>query len=297
MKKTIIALFVLTLLVVFTGCGRAKPEQPVSSKEETRPIQTTYESDGSEKIVSITDFMDMMMCDRGKWTCPAQYDDYALEFSTKYGRNLVNMSDRNMYANTSDNLLAEIGSVSFNEEQKLYCVKLLPYDKPLEYAELHVEVSSIGQGVVRAENIYDSFHSVEYCFVADSGELMSGQIVSSGTFPIPAETDNGNEIIGVESQVWVLRDPDLLEDYKPLLSLDSAGYFSFKENLYAGMGHYYGVYTENENTIECAVYSIDFSGFAGDDVYTIVFEKTSPTTLTLKTELCYSVNGAVFKLQ
>ncbi|MCQ2530059.1 MAG: hypothetical protein MJ086_02230 [Lachnospiraceae bacterium] len=309
MKKIVVAFVVFAMLVVFTGCGGSKPEQPVASGEvgsgkiepqtttaqQTEP-ESSYQPDGTEKTVSITDFMNLMMCDEGKWECPAQYNDYGLEFSTKYGRYLVNMSNRDMDKETTDNLIAEIGSVTFNAEQKMYCVSLLQYDKPLEYSELHIDTSVIGEGFIHAENIYDKFRSVEYIFVADAGDFINGQISASGTVPNSTSNTDGSGIVGVESQTWVLKDDELVNDYKPLISLDSAGYFSFKENLYSGMGHMYGAYTESDKTIECTVYSIDYVGYAGDDVYSLTFEKTSPTTLTLKTDICYSKNGSVFEL-
>ncbi|MCQ2512342.1 MAG: hypothetical protein MJ092_03030 [Lachnospiraceae bacterium] len=309
MKKTLVAVLVLAMLVVFTGCGGSKPEQPVSSGEtgsgniesQTTGKQTTepkssYQPDGTEKNVSIADFMDLMMCDKGMWKCPAQYHDFGLEFSSQNGRYLVNMSNRDTKKGATDNLIAEIGSVTFNAEQKMYCVLLLQYDQPIEYSVLHIDTSAIGKGFIYGENIYDNFRSVEYTFVPEAGDLSNGRVSSSGTVPNSSIDNNGNEIVGVESQTWVLKDDELINDYKPLISLDSAGYFSFKENLYSGMGHMYGVYTESDKTVECTVYSIDYVGYAGDDVYSIIFEKTSPTTLTLKTDICYSKSGAVFEL-
>ncbi len=287
MKKALVTVLILALLVVFTGCGGPKPEQPVSSGSSAsghvEPAPTTVKPTepnpavnpaGNDEIVSITDFMNLMMSDLGKWECPAQYNDYFLEFSYSTGRPLVDMSKRNMDDDKTTHLLAEIGSVTYNKEQSLYTAKLLDYDVPLAYKELHVEVSAIGEGFIHAENIYDDNRTVEYIFSADS-----------------------NEIIGVESDVWVMKDEDLIDDYKPTLSLDSAGYFSFRENLYSGMGHIWGVYEESDTQIACTVYSIDYAGYAGDNVYYIVFEKTSPTTLTLQTEICYSHVGSVFELQ
>lgn len=301
MKKTFVALLIFAMVAVFAGCGGLKPEQPVASGSGQQVPAVTQKQTGSEpgKMVSIKDFMDLMMSDLGKWSCPAQSYDFVLEFSATTGRNLVCMSKENMNLKTSDYLIAEIGSVTYNNEQKMYTVQLLQYDAPIENEVLHVDVSDIGKGLVDAENIYDNFKMVEYAFVAESGDFINGLISASGNFPTPEGTGQ-SDIIGVESESWIFRDDagwGIQDAYKPVLSLDSAGYFSFKENLMAGMGHYYGVYTDTGSTIECTVYSIDFEGYAGDSVYEIVFEKTSPTTLTLQTDLCMSVVGTIFDLQ
>ncbi len=79
------------------------------------------------------------------------------------------------------------------------------------------------------------------------------------------------------------------EPYLPSLLLNPDGTFVLTENLFAGMGHYYGTYTIDDYTLDLKVDSTDFSGFAGDDVKEIRFEALSPDVLQLMTDLCGSV--------
>ena len=79
------------------------------------------------------------------------------------------------------------------------------------------------------------------------------------------------------------------EPYLPSLLLNPDGTFVLTENLFAGMGHYSGTYTIDDYVLDLHVDSIDFSGFAGDDVKEIRFEALSQDVLQLMTDLCGSV--------
>lgn len=81
--------------------------------------------------------------------------------------------------------------------------------------------------------------------------------------------------------------------HTPRLILDDDGKASLRENLFQGMGHYYGKWERAENTITLTVTGIDFAGFAGDDAKKIVFEETD-AGLVLRTDLCFSSSGDVF---
>ncbi|MBR2677266.1 MAG: hypothetical protein IKE28_10195 [Solobacterium sp.] len=79
------------------------------------------------------------------------------------------------------------------------------------------------------------------------------------------------------------------EPYLPSLLLNPDGTFVLTENLFAGMGHYSGTYTIDDYILDLHVDSVDFSGFAGDDVKEIRFEALSQDVLQLMTDLCGSV--------
>ncbi|MBQ3074884.1 MAG: hypothetical protein IJC26_02345 [Clostridia bacterium] len=84
------------------------------------------------------------------------------------------------------------------------------------------------------------------------------------------------------------------DPYVPNLTLREDGSFVLVENLAAGMGTYQGSYTMADNQLILSVASINFSGFAGDGVSTIVFTVNSQNSLTLQTTLCLSMSGDVF---
>ena len=105
----------------------------------------------------------------------------------------------------------------------------------------------------------------------------------------PAETPENAEARVYESTSDSFRDP-----YVPSLSLFSDGTFALTENLYDGMGHYYGTYAFDSGFLTLTVTEIDFKGFAGDDVREIHFE-IMQDGFKLKDDLCGSVKGDIFR--
>ena len=79
------------------------------------------------------------------------------------------------------------------------------------------------------------------------------------------------------------------EPYLPELVLNPDGTFVLTENLFEGMGHYSGTYTAEDYNLTLHVSSVDFSGFAGDDVKEIRFEALSEDVLQLMDDLCGSI--------
>lgn len=73
--------------------------------------------------------------------------------------------------------------------------------------------------------------------------------------------------------------------------------FTFTENLFAGMGNFYGWYEETSNGYICHVEDAsEIQGFMGADVKVIEFEKKDSNTLILKTDICMSMAGDKFIL-
>ena len=86
-------------------------------------------------------------------------------------------------------------------------------------------------------------------------------------------------------------------DYYPFIQLDDQGYFTFIENVYAGMAQISGTYENTGNGIVCTVTdNHEMMGFAGQDVTKIEFEFYGDN-LILHTDICMSVEGSIFKLK
>lgn len=89
---------------------------------------------------------------------------------------------------------------------------------------------------------------------------------------------------------------ELNEEYRPYVVLNADGTFVLGENLYVGMGEYTGSYSQVNGVITLTVKSINFSGFAGDNLKIIEFSIESETVLYLQTDICYSHAGYVFMM-
>ena len=85
------------------------------------------------------------------------------------------------------------------------------------------------------------------------------------------------------------------EPYLPTLTLDEKGSFVLVENLGVGMGQYEGSYSMSGNELVLKVEKINFASFAGDSVTEIRFTVNGDGSLTLKTDLCLSFAGDVFR--
>ena len=88
--------------------------------------------------------------------------------------------------------------------------------------------------------------------------------------------------------------------YLPMIEFYSADRdsFVFTENLFSQMGEIYGWFEETGNSYICHVEDAHMlEGFAGSDVIEIEFEKKDSNTLILKTDICLSQSGDVFKLE
>ncbi|MBQ6334934.1 MAG: Ig-like domain-containing protein [Erysipelotrichaceae bacterium] len=90
---------------------------------------------------------------------------------------------------------------------------------------------------------------------------------------------------------------DVQKAYQPSIYLDGAGFFTFTENVYAGMARYKGYYDKKDGKVICTVTDAsEMKGFAGEGVTEIVFKIVDEKTLKLKTDLCMSTNGTLFYL-
>ena len=94
---------------------------------------------------------------------------------------------------------------------------------------------------------------------------------------------------------YISTDNAVEDKLKPAIAFNSDQTFSMKENFLAGMGTYTGVYVFDSNQWICKVESTNFSGVMGDDVKLITFGKYSEDEIMLRTKLCMSQNGQLFK--
>ena len=94
---------------------------------------------------------------------------------------------------------------------------------------------------------------------------------------------------------------DMCDDqYLPMIEFYSADRdsFVFTENLFSQMGEIYGWFEETDKGYICHVEDAHMlQGFAGADVTKIEFEKKDSNTLILKTDICLSRAGDLFKLE
>ena len=90
---------------------------------------------------------------------------------------------------------------------------------------------------------------------------------------------------------------DVSFDYMPTIEFDSAGMFTFTENVYYGMFTITGGWSFTDIGYECIVdiNNID-SNTAGCDVKKIYFDKVDDKTIVLKTDICMSTSGEKFYL-
>ena len=93
---------------------------------------------------------------------------------------------------------------------------------------------------------------------------------------------------------WKANFSDIMDVVQPSVTFDS-GFFTFTENVYAGMGQYKGIYDIKNGKYVCTVDdATTMQGFAGDDVKQIVFTIVDNKTLRLETDLCMSRIGTLF---
>ena len=89
---------------------------------------------------------------------------------------------------------------------------------------------------------------------------------------------------------------DVAEQYLPSITIATDYSFKLIENCYAGMGQYQGYCQKTDDGWACDVTDASkMQGFKGDDVKLIKFIEGKDGSLILKTELCMSREGDVFK--
>ncbi len=120
----------------------------------------------------------------------------------------------------------------------------------------------------------------------------------------PAETETAGSLkpeqeVGEVTSIrrYVSSSDMFSEPYLPELVLNPDGTFILTENLFEGMGHYSGTYTAEDYNLTLHVSSVDFSGFAGDDVKEIRFEALSEDALELMNDLCGSMKSDMWYLR
>ncbi len=132
----------------------------------------------------------------------------------------------------------------------------------------------------------------------DLGNSVEGDVFSvSGTIPEALQGPMGDNL-GDKGSSWRnVMYPDLNELYMPGVVFDTAGMFTFTENVYAGMAKIIGWYEKKSDGYVCHVDDdSQMQGFAGYGTKIIEFEKKDENTLILKTDLCMSRAGDEFEL-
>jgi len=78
---------------------------------------------------------------------------------------------------------------------------------------------------------------------------------------------------------YIAQDPDLEVQYRPVLTLAQNGTFVLTVNLFSAMGEITGTYTTNGVELQLQVETLNYEGFAGDDVREIKFDIVSDHSL------------------
>lgn len=134
--------------------------------------------------------------------------------------------------------------------------------------------------------------------MTDLGCSRSGDVFSTdGTIPEALQGPMGDSLGNYHSKWRFSTETDVNELYLPTVEFDSAGMFTFTENVYSGMAQIIGWYEKNPDGFVCHVDdNHQMMGFAGYDVETIEFKKQDENTLILKTDICMSRDGDSFAL-
>ena len=122
-------------------------------------------------------------------------------------------------------------------------------------------------------------------------------IYESGKIPegLVSESDPFKDVF--KTTTWI-HEPitDVAEQYLPSITIATDYSFKLIENCYAGMGQYQGYCQKTDDGWACDVTDASkMQGFKGDDVKLIKFIEGKDGSLILKTELCMSREGDVFK--
>ena len=87
---------------------------------------------------------------------------------------------------------------------------------------------------------------------------------------------------GITPGVYVHTAREIEQAYRPRLELYEDGTCAFTVNLLSAMGRLEGLYAVDGDWLTVTVQSLDFTGFAGDDVKELTFELVGPGRLMFR---------------
>ncbi|MBQ9425010.1 MAG: hypothetical protein IJU42_03595 [Erysipelotrichaceae bacterium] len=158
------------------------------------------------------------------------------------------------------------------------------------------EGTPFGENVKAIEfQIYDENTLI---LMTDLGVSMTGDVFSAnGSIPEALQVPMGDNLGNKGSSWRYITDTDVAEQYLPKVVFDTAGAFTFTENVYSGMAQIKGWYEKKSDGYICHVDdNSQMEGYTGADVKLIEFEKKDNSTLVLKTDICMSRAGDTFEL-
>lgn len=122
-----------------------------------------------------------------------------------------------------------------------------------------------------------------------SASSQAGSTGSTSSAPTPAPAESA--FVGTYYDASGVAPPE----YTPAISFAADGSFHFAVNLLEGMGEITGSYAEGAGVIECAVSSINFSGFAGEGISAFSLTVVDANTLVYNGEMVGATSaGATF---
>ena len=224
--------------------------------------------DNPEPVIGeaqVEDFMAAVLADDYHWICPGQYSTDYIAFLTVDGKNwcmITHMTDTGI-----ENDLYEVVEVKFDIPNNTYIVNLR--EDGFDYVNfiMHVDISALRGGFIRAENLFNGEQICEY--MVDEVRVL---------------------------RKYVMNTDDTIDIYRPYVELYSNGRYVFRENLYEGMADVIGLYITNGSELYLRV--IDNSrmqGFAGYDLKEIAFSMTVNSIFSAQ-DVCFTRKGSEFSL-
>ncbi|MCQ2555362.1 MAG: hypothetical protein MJ171_06890 [Clostridia bacterium] len=112
--------------------------------------------------------------------------------------------------------------------------------------------------------------------------------------PTDGPIDGPNGAPQLTYSKWQMDDDSMLPEYLPTVEFDTAGHFTFTENVYEGMKTLEGGWSSDEKGFYCTVDINDLQGFLGQDVKEITFLYDGDM-LVIKTDICMTRVDTKFK--
>lgn len=211
----------------------------------------------------VSDLMAAMMADDYHWTCAGQYTTDYIAFMTADNKNwcmITHLSGMDL-----ENDLYEVMETKFDITNNTYVVSLR--EDGFDYVNfiMHIDISALRAGIIRAENLFDGEQISEY---------MIGEVYAL--------------------RKYVMNTSDTIDRYKPFVELYTNGKYLFRENLYEGMADVTGLYGIHTTDLYLRVLdNSQMQGFAGDDLTEIDFTVNGNSIFSVQ-DVCFTRKGSEF---
>ena len=239
--------------------------------DQEKTTEYLFEKSGSgpdnpEPVIGeakVEDFMNAVMADDYHWNCAGQYTSDYIAFIRSEGKNwcmITHISGMDL-----ENDLYEVMEVKFDITNNTYIVNLR--EDGFDYVNfvMHVDISALRAGIIKAENLFNGEEINEY---------MIGEVYAL--------------------RKYVMNTSDTIDRYRPSVEMFSNGRYIFVENLYEGMANVTGIYHTNGSELYLRVVdNSQMQGFAGDDLKEIGFTVSGNSIYSMQ-DVCFTRKGSEF---